>query len=169
MGRGVGGVDAFEGDGDLEFEHVAGEAGFALFEFFADADDGGEGVGEGGLELEVDGGVGLGEVLAALGVADEDVGGSDGGEHDGRGLAGEGAFVLPVHVLRADEDGFGAGRRRRARGARSWRGRGRSRRRCLCLTRGKKLVRKAVDSVGVLYIFQLAAMSGLRMLVQYSI
>ena len=33
----------------------------------------------------------------------------------------------------------------------------------LCLTRGKKLVRKAVDSVGVLYIFQLAAIRSLRM------
>src|SRR5882757_7562859 len=31
-----------------------------------------------------------------------------------------------------------------------------------CLTRGKKLVRKAVDSVGVLYIFQLAAIRSLR-------
>src|SRR5580704_196771 len=30
------------------------------------------------------------------------------------------------------------------------------------LMRGKKLVRKAVDSVGVLYIFQLAAMRSLR-------
>ena len=82
-GSGDGGVDAFEGDGGLEFEDVGGEVGFALFEFFADADDGDERVGEGGFELEVDGGVGLVEVLAALGVADEDVGGSDGGEHDG--------------------------------------------------------------------------------------
>src|SRR5271156_2781953 len=31
------------------------------------------------------------------------------------------------------------------------------------LVRGKKLVRKAVDSMGVLYIFQLAAIRGLRM------
>ena len=83
--------------------------GFALFEFFADADDGDERVGEGGFELEVDGVVGLVEVLAALGVADEDVGGADGGEHDGRGFAGVGAFVQPVHVLCADEDGFVAG------------------------------------------------------------
>ncbi len=93
-GGGHSGVDAFERDGGLEFEDVAGEAGLALFEFFADADDGDERVGEGGLELEVDGGVGLVEVLAALGVADEDVGGADGGEHDGRGLAGVGALVL---------------------------------------------------------------------------
>src|SRR5258705_6900615 len=66
-------------------------------------------MGEGGFELEVDGGVCLVEVLAALGVADEDVGGAEGGEHDGRGFAGEGAFVFPVHVLGADEDGAGAG------------------------------------------------------------
>src|SRR5260370_40090778 len=32
-----------------------------------------------------------------------------------------------------------------------------------CLMRGKKAVRKAVDSEGVLYIFQLAAIKGLRM------
>ena len=108
-GRGVGGVDAFEGDGGLEFEHVAGEPGFALFEFFADADDGDEGMMKSGFELEVDGGVSLGEVLAALGVSDEDVSGSDGGEHDGRGLAGEGPLAFPVHVLGADEDGFAAG------------------------------------------------------------
>ena len=43
--RGDGGVDAFESDGGLEFEDVAGEIGFSLFEFFADADDGGERVG----------------------------------------------------------------------------------------------------------------------------
>src|SRR5260370_31701095 len=93
-GRGVGGVDAFEGDGGLEFEDVGGEAGFALFEFFADADDGDERVGESGFELEVDGGVGLVEVLAALGGAEGDVGGAEGGEHDGGGFAGEGSFVL---------------------------------------------------------------------------
>ncbi len=34
----------------------------------------------------------------------------------------------------------------------------------LCLTRGKKLVRKAVDSTAVLYIFQFAAIRSLRML-----
>ena len=79
----------------------------------ADADDGDELVGEGGLELEVDGLVGLVEVLAALAVADEDVRGSDGGEHDGRGLAGVGAVVVPVHGLGSDVDlrSFGGGDR----------------------------------------------------------
>ena len=59
-------------------------------------------MGEGGLELEVDGGVGLVEVLAALAVADKDVGDADSLEHEGRGFAGVGALVEPVHVLRGD-------------------------------------------------------------------
>ena len=108
-GGGFGVVDAFEGHGGLKFEHAAGFVGLALFELLADADDGDEGVFECGFELEIDGGVGFVEVLAALGVADNNVGGADGGDHDGRGLAGEGSFVLPAHVLGADEDGFSAG------------------------------------------------------------
>ena len=157
-------VDAFEGDGDLEIEDVCGEVGFALFEVLADADDGREAVGEGGLELEVDGGVGLVEVLAALGVADEDVGGADGGEHGGRGLAGVGAFVEPVHGLRADEDGLVLRAASTSAGSEVIEGQRTISAAYVRLTRGKKLVRKAVDSAGVLYIFQLAAMRGLRML-----
>ncbi len=76
-------LDAFEGDGCLELEDFGGEVGLALFEMFSDADDGDESMSEGCFELEIDGGVGLVEVLAAFGVADEDVGGSDGGELDG--------------------------------------------------------------------------------------
>ena len=105
MRGGVGGVDAFERDGGLELEDVGGEVGLALVEVLADADDGDEFVGECGLELEVDGGVGLVEVLAALGVADENVRGADGGELRGRGLAGVGAGFEPVHGLGSDVDG----------------------------------------------------------------
>ena len=101
-------VDAFEGDRDLKFEDLGGEVGFALDELLADADDGGEAVGEGGLELEVDGGVGLVEVLAAFAVADQDVGDADGTEHEGRRLTGVGTFFVPVHVLRADVNGCAA-------------------------------------------------------------
>ena len=55
MVEACGGVDAFEGDGDLELEDLFGQVGLALGEVLADADDGDEAVGEGGLELEVDG------------------------------------------------------------------------------------------------------------------
>ena len=104
--------------------------GFALGELLADADDGDEAVGERGLELEVDALVGLVEVLAAFAVADEDVGDAEGLEHERRGLAGVGALVEPVHVLRADVDGVVACARRR-RWAAAWaRRRGRSRHAC---------------------------------------
>ena len=59
--------DAFKRDRGLQLQDLRGKVGLALFQMLADADDGDEAVGEGGLELEVDGGVGLGEVLAALG------------------------------------------------------------------------------------------------------
>ena len=101
---GCGWVDAFERDGELKLEDVVGEALFTLLAVLADADDGDDSVGERGLELEVDGGIGLVEVLAALGVADEYVGGSDGVEHQGRGLSGVGTVVVPVHGLGADVD-----------------------------------------------------------------
>ena len=70
-------VNAFQGDSDLKIEDVGGEVGFALVEVLADADDGDDAVGEGRLQLEVDGGVGLVEVLAALGVSDENVSDSE--------------------------------------------------------------------------------------------
>ncbi len=37
-----GGIDAFEGDGDLEIENVGGEVLFALVEVLTHADDGDE-------------------------------------------------------------------------------------------------------------------------------
>jgi hypothetical protein len=66
--------DAGEGAGELGEQHGGGLAGFALGEDFADADDGDDAVLERGVELLVDDFVGLVEVLAALGVADEGVG-----------------------------------------------------------------------------------------------
>ena len=83
----MSGVDAFEGDGGLEGKDVGGEVLLALGEVLADTDDGDELVGEGGLELEVDGGVGLVKVLAAIAVADEDVGAAEGEQSGGRGFA----------------------------------------------------------------------------------
>ncbi len=57
-----------------------GLAGFALGQNFADADDGNDAVLERGVQLLVDDLIGLGKVLAALGVADERVGSTDGDE-----------------------------------------------------------------------------------------
>src|SRR5208282_3123467 len=85
-------------------QHVVREAGFAFFEDFSHADNGDESSFDGGLELEVDGVIGLAEVLAAFGVSDDDVGDADGEQHGGVDLAGEGAFLLPVKILRADRD-----------------------------------------------------------------
>jgi len=85
--------------------------GFSLGENFADADDGDEAVLEGGFEFLVDELVGFAEVLAALGVAEDDMRGADGFEHQRRGFAGVGALVGEVHVLRTDGDpGTGGGR-----------------------------------------------------------
>ena len=94
----------------LAAQDVVGESGFAFFEDFSDADDGDESGFEGGLELEVDGVIGLAEVLAAFGVSDDDVGDADGEQHGGVDLAGEGAFLFPVEILRADGDVRALGR-----------------------------------------------------------
>ena len=103
-GCGGFGGDAGEGAGDLRLEHLFGFAGFALGENFADADDGNDAVLERGVQLLVDDFVGLGEVLAALGVADERVGSADGDELADGGFAGVGAFFGEVDVLAADGD-----------------------------------------------------------------
>ena len=100
--RGLLGGNLVEGAQALAAQHVVGESGFALFEHFADADDGDESRFERGLEFEIDGVVGLAEILAAFGVSDDDVGDADGDQHAGADFAGVSAFLLPVHVLRAD-------------------------------------------------------------------
>ena len=64
--------------GALAAQNIFGEAGFALFQNFADADDGSQAGFQRGLELQVDGVVGFAEILAALGVADDDVSAADG-------------------------------------------------------------------------------------------
>jgi hypothetical protein len=67
------GLDAVEGAGDLPAEDGFGEAGLALVDGLADADQRHEAVGDGGFELPVDHVVGLVGVDAALGVAEKDV------------------------------------------------------------------------------------------------
>ena len=59
---------------------------------------------QGGLELEVHRLVGFGEVLAALGVAEDDILDAEVLEHSGRDFAGVGAIGLPVHILSAEAD-----------------------------------------------------------------
>ncbi len=120
-GRGHFGGDAGERSGDLGLENLFGFAGFALGEDFADADDGNQAVLERGVELLVDDFVGLGEVLAALGVADERMRAADGLELADGGFAGVGAFFGKVDVLRADGDvrslgGFNDGGQQDGRG-----------------------------------------------------
>ena len=101
-GRGSFSGDAREGAGDLRLEHLFGFARFALGENFTDADDGNDAVLERGVQFLVDDLVGLGEVLAALGVADERVRPTDGDELTDGGFAGIGAFFSKVDVLAAD-------------------------------------------------------------------
>src|SRR3954447_8154183 len=55
--------------------------------------------------LQLQRAIGLAEVLPALGVAEDDAGDVDLGQHQRRDLAGERARVLLVHVLRVDLDG----------------------------------------------------------------
>ena len=111
---GADGPDGFVGDDDLR-DLFGGEVveagvdlagddggdlvGFALDEGLADAHDWDEVVVEGGLYFLVDGLVGFVEVLAAFGVADDDVIGSGVFDLEGGALAGVGAGVFWVGVL----------------------------------------------------------------------
>src|ERR1700761_3491476 len=66
--------DPYEGERNLFAQDFVGVSCFAVGQNFANADDGDEFVLERGGELLVDGLVGFVEVLAALGVSDDDVG-----------------------------------------------------------------------------------------------
>ena len=79
-------------------------AGLADLEALADAHDRGHVRGQRLVRLGVDDLVGLGVVLAALGVADDDVGAAELGQHRRRDLAGVGAGVLGRDVLGAVPD-----------------------------------------------------------------
>ena len=88
----------------LRLEHVLPLVGFALGQRLADADDGAQLGGERGLGLAVDRGVVLVEILAALGMADDDVADVKFAEHAGGNFAGVGAGGGLVQVLRAEPD-----------------------------------------------------------------
>jgi hypothetical protein len=67
-----------EGPHTLAAEHVVGEPGLALLQNFAHAADRDQASFQRGFQAQVDGIVSLAKILAALGVADDDVGDSQG-------------------------------------------------------------------------------------------
>ena len=89
---------------DLAAEDGLGLPRLALLQGLADAGDDAEPGLERGVRAARGRLVGLAEVLAALGVADDRAGGAGGDQHRARDLAGERALVLPVDVLRVDAD-----------------------------------------------------------------
>ena len=78
--------------------------GFTLFKNLANADDRHYVVFESGMQLLVHGLVGLGEVLTALGMADESMCTTDGLKLTDRSFARVCAFFGEVDVLGADRD-----------------------------------------------------------------
>ena len=95
---------AVQRDLDLHTDQLLGHALLALVEALADADDGLQAAGQSSLGALVDGLVGLGKVLAALAVADNDVLNAEVGQHVSADLAGEGTGLLKVDILGADVD-----------------------------------------------------------------
>src|ERR1700679_1111460 len=79
-------------------------AAFALGKDFSYADDRDYAMLEGGVQLLVDDFVGLGEVLAALRVANQGMRSADGEELAHRGFAGVSTLFGKVDVLCADGD-----------------------------------------------------------------
>src|SRR6266540_42282 len=84
---------------DLAHHLGFGAAGVSFLQAFADSQDGSNPRPENGPDLLRDGLVDLAEELPALGVAHDHVPALQRGQHGGRDLAGERAFLLPVHVL----------------------------------------------------------------------
>ncbi len=103
-----GGCDPRQNTARLAHQHFVGFAGFAFGQHFSYAYDRHQLVSQRGLQFLVDQLIGLGEILPALGVAEDDMRGTDGLQHHGRDLAGIGALIGKMHVLRADGDA-GAG------------------------------------------------------------
>ncbi len=95
---------AGQGALDLVGDQLHGHAQLTLLQALADADDGVQAGLQGGVDLLVDGEVGLVIVLTALGVADDDVLDARLLEHLGGDLAGVGAVGLIVAGLSTDGD-----------------------------------------------------------------
>ena len=103
MAKPVGMSTSFRAPRVWRMSTVVGLAVFALALRLADAEYRAQAGGESGLDLLVHRLVGLAEVGAALGVADDDEL-DDALEHGRAHFAGVGALRLPVQVLRADLD-----------------------------------------------------------------
>lgn len=103
--RVLGGGALRDADGELRADDVERAALLALLHGLADADDAAETRAAGTQSLGVDAVVGLVMVGAPLGMADDDVGCAEIGEHLRRDRAGEGAVRPGVQVLAADGDG----------------------------------------------------------------
>src|SRR5207247_334256 len=95
---------AGEPGAQLTLDRREGESLAPLLRRLADAEDRREPVGHGGAELEIDDLVGLADLLAPFGVADEHPTAAEVGEHRRRDLAGVGARGLVVTRLRPELD-----------------------------------------------------------------
>ncbi|CAN3995747.1 Spore coat protein gerQ, partial [Dysosmobacter welbionis] len=99
----VGG-HAVQGALHLKGNPLVGDAGLPLLQALAHADDGVHAGIQHGVDLLVDGGIGLAEILPPLAVAHDDVLHAQVLQHVGGDLAGVGALLLKVHVLGAHGD-----------------------------------------------------------------
>ena len=98
------GGDAGQGGLHLQGDELHGDAQLPLLQALAHADDGMQTRLQSGQNLLVDGEIRFAEILAALGVADDDVFDAQVLEHIGGNLAGVGAGLFIEHVLRAHGD-----------------------------------------------------------------
>ena len=159
----LAGIDLMDRSADLAAQDFFRHAVFPLFLVLTNANDRHQMVLERSHQLLVHRLVGLTKVLAALGMAKDHVTDPQGDQHRSGDFTGVGAFLCVMHILAPTmtSDPFTAWStvaRSTAGGQIAislW---------VRSLTRGRKVCRKFCASVGVLYIFQLAAIRSLRML-----
>ena len=99
LGRHIG-----QGTLHLKGDQLHGDAQLPLLQALAHTDDGDQPSGQGGMDLLVDGEIGLVVILAALRVADDHILGPRLLDHGGGDLAGVSAVVQLVAGLSADGD-----------------------------------------------------------------
>ena len=132
----------------LRAQDVFGLIGFAVIEQFADAHYRSKTGIQGGNRFLGDGVVSIAKELPALGVADDDVAATGFGKHGRSDLAGEGTFLVPVHILAGNGDAVDM----------AVNGGATTMSQCFeAATSGRNEEKNARVSVSVLYIFQLPA------------
>ena len=94
--------EKLQGAPHLPDHHLLGSTGLALGKRLADADQRHQAVPHSGGSLQADGAIRLAEVLAPLAVAELDKVEPAVLQHQRRDLAGPGAGIRPVHVLRTN-------------------------------------------------------------------